>query len=145
MRNVVPEFPALTIYLDSNVLFSASYGLRSRFRRLWHLANVAPVASLYAVDEVRRHIKLPAHEVRFNELIARTQMVSDVNPASISQSIRVVEKDRPILAAAIAAGVDYLITGDKNHFAHLYFEQVSGVYIINPADFLDLHDERFAP
>jgi uncharacterized protein len=141
----VPEFLPLTIYLDSNVLFSASYDAISPFRRFWELANVTVVTSLYAVTEVRRHIKLPAHQLRFEELLARTQMVSDANPDFVPQSVRLVEKDRPILGAAIAASVDYLITGDKKHFTHLYFQRVSHVYVINPADFLTLHEERLLP
>jgi len=138
----VREFRPLTVFLDANVLFSASYDAISPFRRFWEMANVTPVTSLYAVGEVRRHIKLPAHGLRFDELIARTRLVSDANPAFVPQSILLVEKDRPILAAAIAASVDYLITGDKNHFAHLYLKRVSHVYVINPADFLDLHEDR---
>jgi predicted nucleic acid-binding protein len=141
----VPEFPPLTIYLDSNVLFSASYDAISPFLKFWKLDGITPVSSLYALAEVTRHIKSPAHQHRFDELIARTGRVSDVDPAFVSQSIRLVDKDRPILAAAIAASVDYLITGDKNHFTHLYFLRVSGVFVINPADFLDMHEERFIP
>jgi uncharacterized protein len=145
MRSAVPEFSPLTIYLDSNVLFSASYSVRSRFLRFWAMANVAPVTSLYAVAEVRRHIVLPAQQLRFEELMTRTGLVSDPDPRFFPASIRLAEKDRPILAAAIAASVDYLVTGDKNHFAHLYFKQVSRVCMIKPGDFLDLHKERFLP
>jgi predicted nucleic acid-binding protein len=141
----VPEFSPLTIYLDSNVLFSASYSVRSRFLKFWKMANVAPVTSPYAVAEVRRHIVLTAQQLRFAELISRTGLVSDPDARFVPASIRLVEKDRPILAAAIAASVDYLITGDKNHFAHLYFQQVSRVCPINPGDFLELHKERFLP
>jgi predicted nucleic acid-binding protein len=141
----VPDFSTLTIYLDSNVLFSASYSVRSRFLRFWKTANVSPVTSLYAVAEVRRHIVLSAQQLRFDELISRTGLVSDPDSRFVPANIRLVEKDRPILAAAIAASVDYLITGDKDHFAHLYFQHVSRVCLISPADFLDLHKERFLP
>ena len=137
------EFRPLTVFLDANVLFSASYDAISPFRRFWEMANVTPVTSLYAVTEVTRHIKLPAHGLRFDELIARTGLVSDANPAFVPQAIRLVEKDRPILAAAIAVSVDYLVTGDKNHFSHQYLQRISRVYVINPADFLDMHEERF--
>jgi uncharacterized protein len=141
----VPEFNPLTIYLDSNVLFSASYSARSRFLRFWKMVNVTPVTALYAVVEVRRHIVLSEQQARFDELIFRTGLVSDPDSRFLPQSIRLVEKDRPILAAAIAASVDYLITGDKNHFSHLYFQQVSRVCLMSPGDFLDLHKARFLP
>jgi uncharacterized protein len=141
----VPSFAPLTIYLDSNVLFSACYDAASPFRKFWEMANVTPVTSHYAVAEVRRHLKSPAQEVRFNGFLARTRIVSDANPAFMPQSIRLIDKDRPILAAAIAASVDYLITGDKNHFTHLYFQRVSDVFVINPADFLDMHEDGYLP
>jgi predicted nucleic acid-binding protein len=138
----VPEFPALTIYLDSNVLFSATYIATSPFLNFWRLAGVRPVTSLYAVDEVRRHIVQPAQAIRFDELMTRTQLVSDVDVRLIPSDVRLVSKDEPILAAAIAASVDYLITGDKTHFTHLYGKSASHVYVINPADFLALYKDR---
>ena len=109
------------------------------------MANVTPVTSLYAVGEVRRHIVLAAQQLRFDELIARTGMVSDADLGYVPQNIRLVEKDRPILAAAIAASVDYLITGDRNHFGQLYGTRISGVYVITPADFLDQCEDRLVP
>jgi predicted nucleic acid-binding protein len=141
-RSAVPEFPPLTIYLDSNVLFSATYIATSPFLNFWRLADVRPVTSLYAVDEVRRHIVQSAQGIRFDELMTRTRLVSDVDVRLIPSDVKVVSKDEPILAAAIAASVDYLITGDKTHFAHLYGKTASHVYVINPADFLDLYEDR---
>ena len=138
----MPDLFPLSVYLDSNVLFSASYIASSPFRNLWRMAQVTPVTSLFAVGEVRRHIVLSAQQLRFDELIARTGMVSDADLGFVPQSIQMVEKDRPILAAAIAASVDYLITGDKSHFGHLYGSRVSGVYVISPADFLDQYEDR---
>jgi predicted nucleic acid-binding protein len=141
----VLKLAPITVYLDSNVLFSASYDSISPFLKFWKLENVTPVTSPFAITEVIRHLERPAHSVRFDKLIARTRLVSDADSAFVPLSIRLAEKDRPILAAAIAASVDYLITGDKKHFSHLYFHKVSHVYIINPADFLDLHADRLLP
>ena len=138
----MPDRSHLRVYLDSNVLFSASYIASSPFRNFWKLAQVTPVTSLYAVGEVRRHIVLSAQRLRFDELIARTGMVSDTDLDFVPQGVRLVDKDRPILAAAIAASLDYLITGDKSHFGHLYGTHVSGVHVISPADFLALHEDR---
>ena len=107
------------------------------------MAQVTPVTSLFAIGEVNRHIVLSAQQLRFDELIARTGMVSDADLGFVPQSIQMVRKGNcPILAAAIAASVDYLITGDKSHFGHLYGTRVSGVYVITPADFLGLHEDR---
>jgi predicted nucleic acid-binding protein len=109
------------------------------------MAQVTPVTSLFAIEEVRRHIVLASQQRRFDELIARTGMVSDADLGFVPQNIRLVEKDRPILAAAIGASVDYLITGDKTHFAHLYGSRVLGVRVLNPADFLALYEDRLPP
>jgi predicted nucleic acid-binding protein len=132
----VPEFLPLTIFLDSNVLFSATYIATSPFLNFWKMVNVTPVTSPYAIAEVRRHIVLPGQQLRFDDLISRTRLVSDADEAFVPHHVRLVEKDRPILAAAIAASVDDLITGNKSHFTHLYSKRISHVYVISPADFL---------
>ena len=80
--------------------------------------------------------------MRFKDLLTRTRIVSDADIRLIPSSIALAAKEAPILAAAIAASVDYLATGDKNHFAHLYHTILSGVYVIPPADFLALHKDR---
>jgi predicted nucleic acid-binding protein len=122
--------------MDSNVLFSATYIATSPFLNFWKMVNVTPVTCPYAIAEVRRHVVLPPQQPRFDELISRTRLVSDADQAFVPHHVRLVEKDRPILAAAIAASVDYLITGDKSHFSHLYSKRTSHVYVISPGDFL---------
>ena len=138
----MPEFPAIRVYLDSNVIFSASRDQGSRFLELWRLRGIAVVTSQYVVGEVSRNIKSIGHNQRFESLLAQTEFVSDADVQLIPANVGLVEKDRPILAAAIAASVDYLITGDKSHFGHLYGTRVSGVYVIAPADFLDQYEDR---
>src|SRR5258707_459485 len=98
-----------------------------------------PVASRYAINEVFRNVRVAAHHLRFEDLVTRTEIVSDADIRFVPPHIALVAKDRPILAAAIAASVDYLATGDKNHFGLLYNSTVSGVRIISPADFLAIH------
>jgi predicted nucleic acid-binding protein len=138
----VPELPFLRVYLDSNVLFSASRDRSSRFLGFWRLRDAAVITSQYVVGEVSRNITSFGHRERFESLLAQMEFVSDADVRLIPADIGMVAKDQPILAAAIAASVDYLATGDKKHFAHLYGTRVSGVMVINPADFLDLHEDR---
>jgi hypothetical protein len=47
------------------------------------MAQVTPVTSLFAIGEVLRHIVLSAQQLRFDELIARTGMVSDADLAFV--------------------------------------------------------------
>lgn len=138
----MPDFPAIRVYLDSNVLFSASYKPDSEFLNFWNLRNVAPVTSQYVVGEISRNISTLAHRERFESLLSRTQFVSDANLGYIPASIKLAPKDQPILAAAIFASVDYLVTGDGNHFGFLYNTTVSHVRVLRPADFLLLYKDR---
>jgi uncharacterized protein len=138
----VPEFPDLRAYLDSNVLFSASHDESSRFVNFWRLRGVVVVTSHYAVGDVSRNIESLEHRQRFENLLGRTQFVSDADVRLIPVDVVLVAKDQPILAAAIAASVDYLVTGDKRHFKHLYAKTISGVHVIGPTDFLLRYKDR---
>lgn len=89
------------------------------------MKNIFPVTSAYAVVETRRNL-----------------LFADPEICVLPSGINLAEKDRPILAAAIHAGVDFLVTGDKRHFGHLYQKNVAGVRIISPADFLNSNDYR---
>lgn len=136
------EFPVLRVYLDSNVLFSASRDESSRFVYLWRLRDVEVLTSQYAIGEVSRNLESIEHRLRFEKLLAWTHFVSDADTHLVPPDAALVEKDLPILAAAIAASVDYLLTGDKRHFMHLYARTISGVHVINPANFLLLYKDR---
>jgi hypothetical protein len=106
------------------------------------MRNVGVVASYYAAGEVSRNIDVDSHRQRFEALLARTELVSDTDADFLPSHVKLPMKDAPILAAAIFAGVDYLATGDKRHFSHLYGTAVLGVRIIRPSDFLELHKDR---
>jgi predicted nucleic acid-binding protein len=138
----VPDLLRLRVFLDSNVLFSASHKEDSDFLDLWRLREITPVVSHYAIGEVKRNVRSSSHGVRLANLLSRLQIVSDADLGFIPPSVRLASKDQPILAAAISASVDYLITGDKGHFSHLYFKRVSGVYVMPPGDFLSRYEDR---
>jgi hypothetical protein len=106
------------------------------------MCDVSVVASYYAVGEVSRNIDVDGHRQRFEALLERTELVRDTDADFIPAHVKLVTKDAPILAAAIFAGVDYLATGDKRHFSHLYGTAILGVRIIRPSDFLELHKDR---
>ena len=105
------------------------------------MRDVFPVTSGYALAEVRRNL-LPHQQIRFEDLLARTEVFADPETVDLPAGITLVAKDRAILAAAIHARVDFLITGDKRHFSHLYGTIVAKVRIAPPADFLDQNAYR---
>ena len=45
-------------------------------------------------------------------------------------------KDAPILAAAVHAQADFLVTGDRRDFGHLFGLTLRGVKVVTPAQAL---------
>jgi uncharacterized protein len=78
----------------------------------------------YADEDVREYIR---------SLLTQAEMVPD------TPSPRVVPndpKDDPVVAAAVAASADYLITGDRAHL--LPIAEYQGIRIISPREFLEI-------
>ena len=132
-------------FLDANVLFSAVYKTNASLTRLWHLSDVEFVTSAYAVEEAARNITLakPDRLPALQDLLMQTRVISD--PAQfpdLPETIDLKAKDRPILAAAIAAHCHYLVTGDKTDFGSYYGQVVGGVLILPPGEFIRLYNQR---
>jgi predicted nucleic acid-binding protein len=109
------------IFIDSNVLFSASLVPNHPFLSFWNHANARAVLSTYVVEEVVRNTVRPGHRRRLEELLRKTEVVEGRDIA-LPTVVELPEKDQPIFAHAIAAGVRFLVTGDKTHFGR-YFNQ----------------------
>ncbi|HEX3986759.1 MAG TPA: PIN domain-containing protein [Acidobacteriaceae bacterium] len=108
---------SLRVFFDANVLFSASYQPEHAFLAFWRDPSVACLTSFYAADETRRNCVSDQHGQRLETLLEQTHMVTDATEAPLPPAIVLPAIDRPILAAALQASADYLITGDKGHFA----------------------------
>ncbi|MEJ7819012.1 MAG: hypothetical protein WKF44_01780 [Rubrobacteraceae bacterium] len=52
------------------------------------------------------------------------------------EAVELPEKDVPIILAASAAGATHLITGDVTHFGSYYDEEIGGVLVLAPAEYL---------
>jgi len=142
-RSVVLEalFPLL-VYLDSNVLISACLVRGHKFLEFWRMHGVTVAVSMYAVNEVRSHLLAEIQHHRFDGLLATTRLINDADERILPASVDLPKKDRPILAAALAGEVDFLITGDKKHFGKYYDRRVSRVTIVSPGDFLARNNYR---
>lgn len=133
----------MRLFLDANVLFSAAHNPGGNARALFLLAEhrvVGLVASRFAVEEARRNIavKHPERREELESLLASLELAAEPDPSliAIARAAGVVEKDAPILGAAIGARVDALVTGDRQHFGHLYGLLVEGVQVFLPAQAL---------
>jgi hypothetical protein len=47
------------------------------------------------------------------------------------------ERDQPVLAAALHARCNALVTGDRTHFGALYGDTIGGVTIYRPASLVE--------
>lgn len=120
----------MRIFLDANVLFSAANAESAIAKLVSQVASKHQlVTSNHACHEARRNLakKRPAWLSDFDSLVARTEVVEN---DQLELDVELVAKDRPILAAAVLADCDYLVTGDAVHFGHLYEQKVGETTVI---------------
>ena len=138
----------LRAVLDSSVLVSAfvtPHGsvvrllhdpVRSRYELCLSEAILAETAEvLLAKSKLRRYAAYVDEDVReyLRWLVTQAEMVPET-PAP-----RVVPddpKDDPIVAAAVAAKADYLVTGDRAHL--LPIGEYRGIRFLSPRAFLEI-------
>lgn len=123
------------VFLDANILFSAAYDPDSRAAILLALAREGRCIGLtspYAIEEARRnlHKKYPEMAGSLDRHLRHLRVVPD---AALARAQDVVTRhlvpvsDAPILAAALQAGADHLVTGDRTHFGHLMDRAIAGL------------------
>jgi len=125
------------IFLDANVLFSAAKSDGAIRQLLALLAKDGHMlcADGYVVEEARRNLaaKFPASASYLDELLVRVELIPIPGRPADQATYGLPEKDRPIMAAAIAGRCDVLVTGDKTHFGALYGARMEGVEVLSPA------------
>lgn len=124
---------AIRVFVDANVLFSAAYRAQAPLVRLWDMSRVQMVTSSYAVVEAWRNLSDAAQRDRLDQLVIRMDVIDPAGDVPLPSGIELPAKDRPILQAAIAAHAEYLVTGDRTHFAPYYKSTNQGVVILPPA------------
>lgn len=109
----------MRVFLDANLLFAGAYRSGSNVDLLIEVAPVLKLTLLtctYAVGEARRNIetKVPNRLPALDRLLSSIDVVETAEPEHCPIPLR--EKDRPILASALAARCQVLLTGDKRDF-----------------------------
>jgi len=61
----------MLVFLDANVLFSASWSLDNDFLRLWQMEEAELLSSPYVVEEARRNMARPQQLQHFEKLLLR--------------------------------------------------------------------------
>ncbi len=127
----------MRVFLDANILFSAAF-TNGAVRRLLHDLTAAGhtcVADGYVWEEARRNLAVISAEAvaELHRITAGIELHSHFAGAGAhAVEIDLKEKDRPVLASAMALSCGALVTGDRTHFGRLFGATVSGVSIHSP-------------
>lgn len=123
----------MKLFLDANILFSASYKPESKLSKFWSSSKVILFSSDYAIEEARRNLKDQEKLSCLNQLTKNLILIAHFQESLIPTDIILRAKDQPILAAAISAKADYLVTGDFKDFGDYFEKKIAGVIIAPPA------------
>jgi putative PIN family toxin of toxin-antitoxin system len=132
------------VFLDTNVLVSgfATRGLCADVIRLIlaeHELFTADIVLTELKRVLKHKIQLPGEQIQeiLTFLESQTVQHKPTSPSSIPVH---VEDDQWVLASALAAKADVLVTGDKDLLDVV--EQVSGLTITDPRGFWNLAKKR---
>ena len=122
------------LFLDANILFSAAYRENTGLAKLWKLSHTKLVSSDYAIMEAERNLREHHQLQRLKRFIQSLDIITTYNDSLIPNDIKLSTKDRPILAAAIFAKANFLVTGDRD-FEHLFGKKILGVTVLTPSTY----------
>jgi predicted nucleic acid-binding protein len=132
----------IACYLDANVLFSAVHQRPSAPGLLIDFAaagRVRAVSSAFTLEEARRNlaVKSPDAIPAWERMRNTCTMSPSTSSATIAWSTeQIAARDAPILAAAIDARCDWLVTGDRRNFGRFFGSKQRGVLVITPSEAL---------
>ena len=95
----------------------------------------------YVAEEARRNVlvKAPGNLVELERLLARITVAGVQLPEAFPEAtLKLPDKDRPVLAAAIRLQCEALVTGDRTHFGAVYGKTLGGVKIHSPRSLAEL-------
>lgn len=134
----------MRVVLDTNVLMSAFIspeGTTARVLKLWLNGEFDIVTSEWQIGEFRRISHYEHIQPRINSNEVGT-FVNDLRKSALMpERLPTVDlspdpDDNHILAAALAGGAQYLVTGDKPDLLSL--EKVQGVRILTVREFVEI-------
>ena len=95
----------------------------------------------YVAEEARRNVavKAPGNLAELERLLARISVAGVQLPEAFPEAaLKLPDKDRPVLAAAIRLECEALVTGDRTHFGAVYGKTLGGVKIHSPRSLAEL-------
>lgn len=132
------------VFFDANVIIAGSMSRGGASRALMYLAEAGifqAVVSRLVLAEVERNLrnKLPEALPHLAELLSHLslEIVDDPHPDQFTRWFDHIEaKDAPIFEAAVAAGVDYLVTLNSHDFTPAV-AAASGLVIKRPGELIE--------
>jgi predicted nucleic acid-binding protein len=133
----------LTVFLDSNVLFSIAYPGQDRSRSylLYELQDAGDVEifiSNLVKEEAFFNIKIKKPEMMpfLKNLIRRTTVLENILVSMNIPIQTLPDNDKIILSTAIHNKIEYFLTGNERDFKNLYKKQFYQTTVLRPAEFL---------
>lgn len=136
--------PRPKVFLDSSALIAGIASSKGAGREILRLAEIGLIeimVSRQVVVEADRNItsKLPECIDDFRNYLETLAPVLVTDPSQrdiLRFSSLIQPHDAPILAAAVAAQADYLVTWDQKHFMTTGPRALTRPKVMNPSEFL---------
>jgi predicted nucleic acid-binding protein len=137
----------VSVFLDSNVILSGLFSERGAPRILLDLLSLelpflVGATGRYNLIEIERNLKkkMPSLLFLYKSYLPKVNL--KVIPLPRPEEVRdfsgkIAEKDIPVLISAIRSKVDYLVTGDKQHFGKMKELDKYPFHVVTPSEFLD--------
>ncbi len=131
----------MKIVLDTNVLVSAFLKPRSKPARIMRLVlqgDIQIICNEHILAEYQEVLKRPKFDLNPDKVRTILEVIRSkgINAPALAESFALPDSsDEPFLEAALAAGADVLITGNKKHFPE---KACKGQKVANPTDFICL-------
>lgn len=132
-------------FLDSNVLIAglaSSTGAAAKILVLCEVGAIQAIVSEQILREAERNIraKLPEKLPLYLAVVRAINPEITPNPSleQVKKAAKIINAtDAPILAAAIRAKLDYLVTLDRKHFHAARVTKETGLKVVLPGELLD--------
>ena len=136
----------IRVFLDANVYFAGCVSPQGGSALVLQLARrgrIQVVASRLVLREADRNLRRKSHRRNvnaFRQFLNATELsiIPTPDDTMLAKYEAVIHpKDVPILAAAIEAKVDYLVTLDRKHFLTTAVRaRAEGIKVLTPGEFL---------
>jgi predicted nucleic acid-binding protein len=135
------------VFLDSNVILSGLLSDKGAPRILLDLLSIGfpfliGLTGRYNLMEMERNIKkkMPGILSVYKEYFPRLNLrIIPLPPKGELReySGKIADKDIPVLVSALRGKVDFLITGDKQHFGKMKDLDKYPFHVVTPSEFID--------